>query len=141
MLSFEAGVKLEKALKKLQAQVTNAASGLGSLSAAEAHYLNRCALISNVGASTRIENALLTDAEVEWLDTTLSVDGRTTAFEQHKDFILDKLSKDRERSVEEVVGCREVLVTIYSQARDFIPLTTDMRFQPFKSFFPIPNFV
>jgi len=123
MLSFEPGVKLEKALKKLQGEVVNAASSLESLTAAEAHYLNRCALISNVGASTRIENALLTDAEVEWVDTTLSVDGRTTAFEQHKDFILDKLSKDRERSVEEVVGCREVLATIYSQARDFIPLT------------------
>jgi Fic family protein len=51
------------------------------------------------------------------------VDGHTTAFEQHKDFILDKLSKDRERSVEEVVGCRAVLATVYSQARDFIPLT------------------
>ena len=123
MLSFEPSVKLEKALKQLQAKVVNAASNLGSLSAAEAQYLNRCALISNVGASTRIENALLTDVEIEWVDTTLSIDGRTTAFEQHKDAILDKLSKDRERSVEEVVGCREVLATIYAQARDFLPLT------------------
>ncbi len=123
MLSFKPSVKLEKALKKLQNEVLTAASRLDSLSPAEAHYLNRCALISNVGASTRIENALLTDAEVEWVDTTLSVDGRTTAFEQHKAFILDKLSKDRERSVEEVVGCRDVLATVYAQARDFIPLT------------------
>jgi Fic family protein len=123
MLSFEPSLKLQKALKRLQEQVVSAASGLGSLSPGEAQYLNRCALISNVGASTRIENALLTDAEVEWVDTTLSVDGRATAFEQHKDFILDKLSKDRERSVEEVVGCREVLSTIYAQAREFVPLT------------------
>lgn len=123
MLSFEPNLKLQKALKRLQEQVVSAASGLGLLSPGEAQYLNRCALISNVGASTRIENALLTDAEVEWVDTTLSADGRVTAFEQHKDFILDKLSKDRERSVEEVVGCREVLTTIYSQASDFIPLT------------------
>ncbi|MDP1680211.1 MAG: Fic family protein [Burkholderiales bacterium] len=123
MLSFEPSLKLEKALKRLQEQVVSTASGLGSLSAEEAHYLNRCALIRNVGASTRIENALLTDIEVEWVDTTLSADGRTTAFEQHKEFILDKLSKDRERSVEEVVGCREVLSTIYSQTKDFIPLT------------------
>ena len=123
MLSFQPSVKLEKALKALQAEIVHAAARLDSLSADEGHYLNRCALISNVGASTRIENALLTDAEVEWVDTTLSVDGRITAFEQHKDFILDKLSKDRERSVEEVVGCREVLATIYAQARDFIPLT------------------
>lgn len=123
MLSFEPSLKLEKTLKRLQEQVVSAASGLGSLSAEEAHYLNRCALISNVGASTRIENALLTDIEVEWVDTTLSADGRTTSFEQHKEFILDKLSKDRERSVEEVVGCRDVLSTIYSQAKDFSPLT------------------
>ncbi len=99
------------------------AAGLAVLSPAEAQYLNRCALISNVGASTRIENALLTDAEVEWVDTTLTADSRTTAFDQHKAFILDKLSKDRERSVEEVIGCREVLSTIYLQARDFVPLT------------------
>ena len=123
MLSFSPSQKLEKALKNLQAEVVNAAIALGSLSVEEANYLNRCALISNVGASTRIENALLTDTEVEWVDTTLSADGRTTSFEQHKAFILDKLSKDRERSVEEVVGCREVLNTIYAQAKDFIPLT------------------
>lgn len=123
MLSFEPSLKLEKALKRLQEQAVSAAAGLGSLSPGEAQYLNRCALISNVGASTRIENALLTDAEVEWVDTTLSADGRATAFEQHKAFILDKLSKDRERSVEEVVGCREVLTTIYAQAADFVPLT------------------
>jgi len=123
MLSFVPSLKLEKALKSLQVQVVSAAARLGSLSAEEAQYLNRCALISNVGASTRIENALLTDAEVEWVDTTLSADGRTTAFEQHKAFILDKLSKDRERSVEEVIGCRAVLATIYAQAGDFIPLT------------------
>ena len=57
------------------------------------------------------------------MDTTLSANGRTTAFEEHKAFILDKLSKDRERSVEEVIGCREVLTTVYSQAKDYVPLT------------------
>ena len=123
MLSFIPSQKLEKALKRLQAQIVGAAAGLGALSPTEAQYLNHCALISNVGASTRIENALLTDAEVEWVDTTLTTDSRTTAFDQHKAFILDKLSKDRERSVEEVIGCREVLSTIYLQARDFVPLT------------------
>ena len=123
MLSFSPSQKLEKALKRLQTQIVGTAAGLAALPPAEAQYLNRCALISNVGASTRIENALLTDAEVEWVDTTLTADSRTTAFDQHKAFILDKLSKDRERSVEEVIGCREVLSTIYLQARDFVPLT------------------
>ena len=123
MLSFQPSLKLEKALKRLQGQLATVSSRLASVSADEAKYLNRCALISNVGASTRIENAVLTDAEVEWVDTTLSADGRTTAFEAHKAFILDKLSKDRERSVEEVIGCREVLTTVYLQAKDFVPLT------------------
>ena len=66
---------------------------------------------------------MLTDVEIEWVDTTLSEDGKTTAFEEKKAFILDKLSKDRERSIEEVVGCRDVLATIYIQAGKFHPLT------------------
>ena len=80
-------------------------------------------MISNIGASTRIENAVLTDREVEWVDTILQKDGKTTAFEENKIFILDKLAKDRERSVEEVVGCRQILSTVYLQAKELFPLT------------------
>jgi hypothetical protein len=43
------------------------------------------------------------------LDTTLSSDDKPTAFDAQKHVILDKLSKDRERSVDEVVGDRQVL--------------------------------
>jgi Fic family protein len=93
------------------------------LSPEEAKYLHRFALISNIGASTRIENAVLTDQEVEWVDTILQNDGKTTAFEENKIFILDKLEKDRERSVEEVVGCRQILSTVYLQAKELFPLT------------------
>ena len=85
--------------------------------------MHRFALISNIGASTRIENAVLTDQEIEWVDTTLDNDGRITAFEEKKVFILNKLSKDRERSVEEVVGCRQLMTTIYLQAHELYPLT------------------
>jgi Fic family protein len=53
----------------------------------------------------------------------LSEDGRPTAFEARKSFIIDKLSKDRERSIEEVAGCREMLTTIYQQAPDLFPLS------------------
>ena len=80
-------------------------------------------MISNVGATTRIENAVLTDVEIEWVDTILSKDGKTTAYEENKDFIIDKLSKSRERSIEEVIGSRSVLTTIYLQAEEFKPLT------------------
>lgn len=123
MLSFTPSQPIEKALKKLNSRLAEMCMALGQLEAAEVDYLRRCALISNVGASTRIENAVLTDQEIEWVDTTLSESGKPTAFEEKKQAILNKLSKDRERSVEEVVGCRDVLITVYSQARDYVPLT------------------
>jgi hypothetical protein len=71
----------------------------------------------------RIENAVLTDPEVEWVDTILQNNGKTTAFEENKLIILNKLAKDRERSVEEVVGCRFILSTVYLQANELFPLT------------------
>ena len=85
--------------------------------------MHRYALISMVGASTRIENAVLTDPEVEWLDTVLTEDGKTTALQQNWQLISDKLSKDRGRSIEEVAGCRSMLMLIYEQAQDLLPLT------------------
>jgi Fic family protein len=123
MLSFSLTPKLEKELIKLQSKITVIWTNLERVSIDEANYLQHQALISTIGASTRIENAVLTDQEVEWVDTTLSEDGKTTAFEEKKHFIIDKLSKDRERSIEEVAGCREMLHTIYQQASDFLPLT------------------
>ncbi len=123
MLSFTPSPNLEKALKSVHAEVTRLAADLALLPDAEATWLHRWALISTIGASTRIENAVLTDAEIDWVDTALSRDGHVTAFDANKAEILDKLSKDRERSVEEVVGCREVLSTVYVQADELFPLT------------------
>lgn len=123
MLSFLPGTKLEMEMKMLQGLFVESHKSLEGISSEEARYLNRFAFISNIGASTRIENAVLTDQEIEWVDTTLSRDGRITAFEEKKAYILDKLSKDRERSVEEVIGCRQVLTTIYMQVRELFPLS------------------
>ncbi len=123
MLSFTPSAKLEKALKAVQAEVNRLAAELARIPDAEASWLHRWALISTIGASTRIENAVLTDAEIDWVDTALSQDGHVTAFDANKAAILDKLSKDRERSVEEVVGCREVLGMVYLQAAELFPLT------------------
>ena len=123
MLSFIPGHKLENELRILQGSLVEIYIIIRTLSPEEAKYLQRFALISNIGASTRIENAVLTDQEVEWVDTILQKNGKTTAFEQNKIFILDKLKKDRERSVEEVVGCRQILSTIYLQAKELLPLT------------------
>jgi len=123
MLSFIPGTKTENELKMLQELFVETYRDLGDLSPNEAKYLNRFALISNIGASTRIENAVLTDQEIEWIDTALNENGKTTAFDEKRTFILDKISKDRERSIEEVVGCRQVLTTIYLQAYELFPLT------------------
>ena len=123
MLSFLPSTKLEMEMKVLQGLFVESYKSLEEISSEEARYLNRFAFISNIGASTRIENAVLTDQEIEWVDTTLSSDGRITAFEEKKEYILDKLSRDRERSVEEVIGCRQVLTTIYMQARELFPLS------------------
>ena len=123
MLSFQLTVDTEKQMKALQAFLVRSATELERVPLQERTYLNHFALISNVGASTRIENAVLTDIEIDWVDSELARDDKPTAFEKKKRAILDKLSKDRERSVEEVVGERQVLTTLYSQARDFRPLT------------------
>ena len=123
MLSFTPGNKIENELKRLQGLFVETYKELEALSPDEARYLHRFALISNIGASTRIENAVLTDQEIEWIDTALNKDGKVTAFEEKRTSILDKLSKDRERSVEEVVGCRQTLTTVYLQANEIFPLT------------------
>lgn len=123
MLSFTPDQKLEKKLIALHGQIIEAWHSLTNISDFEAEYLHRQALISTIGASTRIENAVLTDQEIEWIDTTLNRDGRPTSFEAQKSFIVDKLSKERERSIEEVVGCRQMLTTIFQQTQDLLPLT------------------
>ena len=118
MLSFIPSNRIENELKRLQGLFVETYKELEALSLDEARYLHRFALISNIGASTRIENAVLTDQEIEWIDTALNKDGKVTAFEEKRTSILDKLSKDRERSVEEVVGCRQTLTTVYLQANE-----------------------
>jgi Fic family protein len=128
VLSFTPNQKIEQKLKHLHSMLVESYRDLEQASADEKAYLNKCALISNVGATTRIENAVLTDIEVEWVDTELSKDGKTTAFEEKKEFIVDKLSRERQRSIEEVAGSRDVLTTVYSQSKEFIPLReTDIR--------------
>jgi len=128
VLSFTPSQKIEQKLKDLHGLLVESHKDLEQASADEKSYLNKCALISNVGATTRIENAVLTDVEVEWVDTELSKESKPTAFEEKKEFIIDKLSKERQRSIEEVAGSRDVLTTVYSQAKEFKPLReTDIR--------------
>ncbi|MBX9806084.1 MAG: Fic family protein [Alphaproteobacteria bacterium] len=121
--SFDLTPQLVKALNQLDNAYAEAYITLQNSSDEERQALHRYARISMVGASTRIENAQLTDSEVSWLDTILSEDGKTTALDQNRTLIEDKLSKDRERSIEEVAGCRAMLLYIYEQYKDLVPLT------------------
>ena len=123
MSNIKLSSQLERSLWELEERLIRTHIELEGISGDETRYLHRFALICNIGASTRIENAVLTDQEIEWIDTVLTKDGKTTAFDQMKGFIEDKLSKDKERSIEEVAGCREVLKIIYQQADQFSPLT------------------
>lgn len=122
MLSFELNQQVLEKLLELKALAAEYYQELLGLDEEEAKFLNHCALVSNIGSSTRIENAVLTNHEIEWLDETLTQDEKTTSFEEHKEFILNKLSKDKQRSIEEVAGCRELLITIYTNCQEFLPL-------------------
>lgn len=110
-------------LRELNNKIADQYGVLSGLPAEEKEAIHRLALVSQVGASTRIENALLTDAEVNWIDTVLTKDAGIGSFQKNEAMIADKLSKDKERSIEEVAGCRSMLLLIYEQAREFLPLT------------------
>jgi len=123
MLSFQIDGQVTKQLIALNELITEKFAFLESLPKDEKENIHRYAWISMVGASTRIENAILTDSEIDWLDSVLGKDGKQTALDAHRHEIENKLSKDKERSIEEVAGCRTVLLLIYEQAKDYLPLT------------------
>lgn len=123
MLSFQPDKKTTKQLIALNEHVSEKYAFLKTLPEDEKQIIHRYARISMVGASTRIENAVLTDSEIDWLDSVLGKDGKQTALDAHRLQIEDKLSKDKERSFEEVAGCRTVLLLIYEQAKDYLPLS------------------
>ena len=94
---------------------------LDSFSPEKLAFMKRQSLISNIGASTRIENAILTDVEIEWIDTVVQTDGHH-AFLPNKAFIQNKLSKDKSRSIEEVAGYRDAFQIMTECYPDFYPL-------------------
>lgn len=122
MVSFNIDPRLEKKLKNISELASRKRVELEQLSLDSREAIHRYARISIIGASTRIENAVLTDTEIDWMDTLLGDDSRLGSFERHKNSIENKLSKDRERSIEEVAGLRSVLTLVYEQANDLLPL-------------------
>ena len=123
MLSFNINNDRVKELRELAQATARKHEAVLSIDREELDYIQRNVQISAIGASTRIENAVLTDAEVDWLDTTLAQDARTTTYPDRREFIQDKLSRDKERSIDEVAGCRAMLHRIATQAGDFFPLS------------------
>lgn len=123
MFAFQLTTDIISSLRQLQEAFVNAYAKLNGLDPDLKLAIHRYAKISMIGASTRIENAVLTDAEIDWIDTILSADSHVTAFIKKKADIENKLSKDRERSIEEVAGCRAMLELIYEQGKSLIPLT------------------
>jgi Fic family protein len=122
MLSFDLSPELISKLKALDNAFVSAYLILKNLPEEELTAIHRYARISNIGSSTRIENAQLTDSEINWIDTILTSDAKIHTFEKNKKLIENKLSKDRERSIEEVAGCRQMLMLIYHDPKAFDPL-------------------
>lgn len=123
MLSFKLSPELIQQLSELNNHFAKTYATLSGYSDDLKMAIHRYAKISMIGASTRIENAVLTDSEIDWIDTVLTEDGKPTAFMAKKSFIENKLSKDRERSIEEVAGCRAMLELIYTQGKNLTPLS------------------
>ena len=127
MLSFDVNPFIVE-LKELDNTLATIYGRVQTYSQDAISFIQKLAKASTIGASTRIENAQLTDLEVSWMDTLLETAGKPTAFEEHRLQIEDKLSKDRERSYEEVAGCRHLLQVIFDQYEDMKPFReTDLR--------------
>lgn len=122
MISFEIDEFSIRKLNRIIELSSEKASFLKGLDAQGLEAMHRYAKISNIGASTRIENAVLTDTEIDWMDTVLSRDYRPESLVKFKQAIENKLSKDKERSIEEVAGLRDVLNIVYAEAKNFFPL-------------------
>lgn len=122
-LSYSVSQEIIKQLKELENSITEKYTELLQMSEEERNSIHQFARISQIGASTRIENAVLTDAEILWIDTILTKSSPQTSYTNYQNQIKNKLSQDRERSIEEVAGCRDLLFLVYQQHQDFIPLT------------------
>lgn len=122
MLHISLSNHLIQDLKQLQNQFILKFTQMDTYPEEVKTFIKKLARASMIGGSTRIENAQLTDSEIYWLDTLLETQAHTTAFQGQKSFIENKLSKDKERSIEEVAGCRQMLQYIFDQYEDMTPL-------------------
>lgn len=123
MLSFKLDNQLFKQLISLKEQIDEKFELTKSMDSQELSAIHRYARISMIGASTRIENAVLTDSEIDWIDAVVEKDAKRTAFDAQRRLIENKFTKDKQRSIEEVAGCRAMLQIIYEQANELMPIS------------------
>lgn len=122
MISFNLNDEIKAQLKDINNSCAELYATIRNIDQKELEAIERYAKVSTLGASTRIENALLTNPEIDWIETILTSDGKTTALSNNKSLIKNKFSKDRSRSIEEVAGCRQMLMFIYQNADYMKPL-------------------
>ncbi|HAR62121.1 MAG: hypothetical protein DKM50_08160 [Candidatus Margulisiibacteriota bacterium] len=121
MLSYEINQDLIRALKELFSLCQRRWDQVDAYPEPKKKYIRKHSLISNIGASTRIENAILTDVEIDWIDKDINTESNAT-FKDREHVIKDKLSKDKERSIEEVAGYRDAIQIINHAPKDFVPM-------------------
>lgn len=123
MLSFKLTDEQTRGLKEVSDIAAEKMAYITSQDEGCREAIKKYARISNIGSTTRIENATLTDTEILWMNDKLALDDRPTAFLKEKRFIEHKLSKERERSIEEVAGCRAMLNVLFDQGSTLFPLS------------------
>jgi Fic family protein len=121
MLHFRLTNEQTIKLQQLMLSYKEAKDRLEVFSKGKLDYIFNQSIISNIGASTRIENAVLTDIEIEWLDTVVKAEAHAEYLNQEQ-YIKNKLSKDKERSIEEVAGYRNAINIVLNSFYDFYPL-------------------
>jgi len=112
MISYKLNTKQIQKLKAIHVLFVEENIHLNKFSEEKKAFIKKQSLISNIGASTRIENAILTNIEIDWVNTILSRSDSDT-YETKEAYIKDKLTKDKQRSLEEVVGYRDAINIIY----------------------------
>ena len=121
MLSFKLTTDQIKKLKELHKCYVTESLTLSSFTDDKTAFIKKQSFISNIGASTRIENAVLTNVEIDWVDTELSRN-EDTNYDDKEHYIKNKLSKNKERSIEEVAGYRDALTISYELSVEKTPL-------------------
>ncbi|OGS35864.1 MAG: hypothetical protein A2293_07355 [Elusimicrobia bacterium RIFOXYB2_FULL_49_7] len=122
MLHFELSQNQQRKHQQLTLQYDRISQQAAAFSEEKRTFVSLQSQISNIGASTRIENALLTDIEIEWIDTVLKTEPHLE-YQNRERFIKNKLAKDKSRSIEEVAGYRNAIQLVFSAPEMFFPLS------------------